>query len=338
MVKVKSPQGECGLRRGPNYDQTSTVFVSPWLDRRCARHEMPASPDPDFHIVDVEGRPFWLPVVSGYTPKQRAKPVVDLRGTEELRRASATPDLCGAEELRGDADGPCHTGALREESWVANSLVGALIGRNGETRERLQRETGASLEIAPRSDGKGKGGGGKGGGRSGGGRGRPGDRVDETLVTMSASTADALESLVTRVSIVLADARQRVRPTHFVSIPLTQSGVQRKVGQFFAEVRKYFVEHLAGESHARGLTSEMLAEPNKFHVTLLMLRLLTAREIEAAVTALRAATPTLRDAVGGARAASLRLSGLEYMNDDPSECDVLYAKIQVGRVERPEVG
>ena len=165
------------------------------------------TPVPDFRLLTVAGRPYLVPAVcsagegpSRFSPSDALDPF----------RTSAT--VLAETEAAAAAEGACDADLHCSSRDVPNALVGALIGRSGETRARLQRDTGASLHIPLREQGSDRGRG-RGGGGGGGGGG-------VTTVRMSASSAESLEGMQTRVAILLDDARAKSRPTHFLSVPL----------------------------------------------------------------------------------------------------------------------
>ena len=156
----------------------------------------------DFRLLTVAGRPYLVPASTsaGDGPST-------FSSTDALDpyRTSATI-LAETEAAAADGVGACQADPHCSTREVPNALVGALIGRSGETRARLQRDTSASLHIPPRETA------GKERGRARGG--------DTTMVRMSAHSADALEAMETRVALILDDARAKCRSTHFLSIPL----------------------------------------------------------------------------------------------------------------------
>eukprot|EP00966_Prymnesium_polylepis_P118163 2731909-Prymnesium_polylepis.1 len=99
--------------------------------------------------------------------------------------------------------------------------------------------------------------------------------------------------------------------------------MQQRAATFVEQVRQQY-------GGGGGLADEMLMEPRRFHLTMCMLKLLSGSEVQRARRCLRAAAPKFQALLAAGGGARLRLRGLEYMNDDPSDVDVLYSKVGDG--------
>jgi len=117
---------------------------------------------------------------------------------------------------------------------------------------------------------------------------------------------------------LLDSALQRAPYSHFVSVPLRDPAFAAKFTQFRDTLGKDF-------SSCEGIDPSLVIEPRRMHLTLVMLKLPTGDLVKRAAGVLRAATS---DFVRGRREElRLRLMGLEYMNDDPSQVNILYGKV-----------
>ena len=93
-------------------------------------------------------------------------------------------------------------------------------------------------------------------------------------------------------------------------LDLAAQAVQRRIKEFLSE---------AVEIHgAAGITADLLVPPNRFHLTLCTLKLLSPHEVARAQDVLESSAPDLR-AIVGQSTPPLRLRGLQIMNDDPSQ-------------------
>ena len=102
---------------------------------------MPA-PEADFRLLHLAGRPYLVPV---RTTAEDGPSVFSPTDSLDPYRTSATvlAETEAAEPDGGTCDADLHCGTME----VPNALVGALIGRGGETLTRLQRDTAATLHL-----------------------------------------------------------------------------------------------------------------------------------------------------------------------------------------------
>jgi activating signal cointegrator complex subunit 1 len=132
-----------------------------------------------------------------------------------------------------------------------------------------------------------------------------------------------------RIDVLVASARARQPFTHFLSVPLAVPGVQ----EAFTAWREAVLARSAA------LPSSLFQQPALLHLTFGTLALLDDREVELAGDLLeecgeQVVRPLLEEAGG----LTIALRGLHYMNDDPSEVDVLYcncgAEEESGRLQQ----
>lgn len=267
-----------------------------------------ASVEPEFSVVSVRGRPYLLPTLAPLASSggsgRRRQPRGAAASELDLHRTSATvvaelhdPDAieCVREPPSATPNG---SAPASEEIKVPSAFIGFLLGKGGKTKERLEQETGATI-VVPRGGGT------------------------EVSVRLTAPSESALESAVTRVSLLLSEARERAPPTHFVSLPLRGTATQERVRTFTAEALD---QH--GDATGGPLSADVLVPPERLHATLCMLKLHSPAEVARAKEVLRKSKVELAGALSAAPPLVLR--GLEYMNDDPSAVDVLYARCEAG--------
>lgn len=188
------------------------------------------------------------------------------------------------------------------EMDIAPTFYGVLIGKNAENKQKIESDTSTQI-IFPRRDETG-------------------------TVKIRGQTKANVQSARTRIEIIIDRSRQQQSFTHFLSIPICQSSSSNSLKEKFDEFKKNVLEQCADE---RGVTPELFQQPSKLHLTISTLVLLSKSEInflkdtlkECATNLLRQFMPTDKERF------IVRLKGLEFMNDDPSFVDVLYAKVQL---------
>uniref|UniRef100_A0A671QGT5 K Homology domain-containing protein n=1 Tax=Sinocyclocheilus anshuiensis TaxID=1608454 RepID=A0A671QGT5_9TELE len=178
---------------------------------------------------------------------------------------------------------------------VPSVLYKYIIGKKGETRKRLESETKTSISI-------------------------PKQGVEGQIVITGAHRA-AVASAVTRVEVLIDSFRRKQPFTHFLSFALNHPQVQ----QGFLRFREQVLE-LCGQD--AGVDESIFQNPAKLHLTIGTLALLNEQEVTRASELLQQCRDAIRD-ITEAKPLPVEVRGIEYMNDDPSMVDVLYAKVTV---------
>ncbi|KAL8272542.1 hypothetical protein Esti_003541 [Eimeria stiedai] len=124
---------------------------------------------------------------------------------------------------------------------------------------------------------------------------------------------------------LLVGLRASCPVTHFISLPLNTSDTASRFEVY---------RHLVLASNYKTIDETLFIQKEKLHVTLLVLRLLSEAEVEAAAAVLKAASPDIYDAVG-TQTLRLHLKGNSCFSDDPSAVKVVYAPLYSS--EGPEV-
>lgn len=169
-----------------------------------------------------------------------------------------------------------------------------IIGKKGETKRRLETETRTQIRI-PR-------------------QGQEGD------VVIVGHDRNGVLSAKTRVEVLLDSGRQKQPFTHFLSVPLTVKSIQDSLADFKNDI----LRECDGD---RGIDSSIFQNPCKLHLTIGCLVLLDDSEVKKAVEVLNECRQDLVDPIMKGERLKVQLAGLEYMNDDPAEVDVLYAQV-----------
>ncbi|CAF0729529.1 unnamed protein product [Rotaria sp. Silwood1] len=191
------------------------------------------------------------------------------------------------------------------EMDIAPTFYGVLIGKNAENKQKIEQDTNAQI-IFPRRDEIG-------------------------TVKIRSRTKANVQSARTRIELIIDRNRQMQPFTHFLSIPICQSSSSSLLKNFkqkYEEFKKNVLEQCSNE---RGITNELFQQVNKLHLTIATFVLLSKSEInfikdilqECTKTLLKQFMPTDKERF------IVQLKGLEFMNDDPSFVDVLYAKVQL---------
>ncbi|CAG0891931.1 unnamed protein product [Darwinula stevensoni] len=116
------------------------------------------------------------------------------------------------------------------------------------------------------------------------------------------SNRSSVLSACRRVMMLSDTMRQRTQFTHFLSFPINSEPVKKAFLQF--------------------------KNPGKLHLTIGTLVLLDERERSIAAEALQAAMSSVIRPLLEGKGLEIQVKGLEYLNDDPGEVDVLYAKVE----------
>ncbi|MBN3302755.1 ASCC1 protein, partial [Amia calva] len=177
---------------------------------------------------------------------------------------------------------------------VPSVLYKYIIGKKGETRKRLESETKTSINI-------------------------PKQGVEGQIVITGQQRA-AVTSALTRVELLIESFRRKQPFTHFLSFALNDSEIQ----DHFLKFKEGVLGQCAQDS---GIESSIFQNPAKLHLTIGTLALLNDMEVTRACELLQQCQGFIKDITGG-KPLPLEVVGIEYMNDDPSMVDVLYAKVQ----------
>ena len=178
---------------------------------------------------------------------------------------------------------------------VPQAFHGAIIGKQAETKSRLERETRAQIILPARNSGS-------------------------STVLIRGATQDSVDSCHTRITVLVDEAMRRHPPTHFVSIPLNVKPYLDTVPQFTAAV--------ASSARAvAGFAPELLQSPAAFHITVVVLKLFTPEQISAASAHLARSIPPILAEVYPDTPPAIHLKGIDTMTDDAANTDVLYATL-----------
>ena len=141
-------------------------------------------------------------------------------------------------------------GAFQCTLDVSESYFGFIIGKNGEKKMNLERETSTRIKIPPKS---------KGG----------------EFLSIEGKTKASVASCRTRLNIIISTARHRNPFTHFLSCPLNFEDFKAKHLDFKAKV----LQKCSGD---RGIDATIFQNEHKLHLTVCTLTLISDAEIDQA--------------------------------------------------------
>ncbi|XP_075736042.1 activating signal cointegrator 1 complex subunit 1-like [Rhipicephalus microplus] len=144
----------------------------------------------------------------------------------------------------------------------------------------------------------------------------PPDSTEDVIIT--GQTEEDVESAHLRISAIVRGMRQHEHFTHFVCFPLNNPKLANTLEEFKEIVEKSCM--------ARGLDESLFVSKQKLHLTIGMLVLLDAKECSRVQGVLEGCKDLVKTILED-EPLMVRVHGLEIMNDDESEVDVLYAKV-----------
>ncbi|CDH49589.1 activating signal cointegrator 1 complex subunit1-like [Lichtheimia corymbifera JMRC:FSU:9682] len=166
---------------------------------------------------------------------------------------------------------------------------GKLIGRGGSTLKSLRVKTGTRIDI---------------------------NKTRDTV--MIKGTKDKVQNAANAIDEMLYKYKERIRPTHFLSLPIASTYTARKFEEFRSSI-------LSSTFKCQGLDESIIVDPANIHITLGVFKLLHQDDIEEAVRFLKHECPKIvREAMEGHRNLSAHLRDLKIMQTNPAEAHVLY--------------
>lgn len=255
--------------------------------------ELQPSGDPDVGILIVKGMPYRCHLVKSTNARVVSSRYLDnIKRTEEGISSECTP---GGHEspicMSDNEDGNYEDEAEKEcYSYEIKDVPSKLVEFIVESQREIESETKTKLIF--------------------------GD--SHNIVIQSYESQSNVKSAYDRIMLIFMRSRARIDYTHFVNIPLTSesSEFRRRLDNFHAAVRA---------KRYPGLDDSIFVKGSQMHLTVQMLRLLNEAEVAKASRILSVCAAKL--VTYDMRGRTLHLRGLEYMNDDPSAVDVLYAKV-----------
>ncbi|KAG5671686.1 hypothetical protein PVAND_001871 [Polypedilum vanderplanki] len=177
---------------------------------------------------------------------------------------------------------------------VPQAFHSQVIGSKGATKKRLEQETSCQITV-PKINSK------------------------DTTVIIKSATKKNIISAKNRIDLIMIAGRSKLQFTHFLSIPFTTKEIQEN----FVKFKNIILE----DSEIFGIDESLFQNSQKLHLTITTLSLFDNEDRVIAAELLQDCKefiiePILQDGI-----LKVKMAGLDYMNDDPSSVDVLYAKV-----------
>ncbi|KAL1920526.1 uncharacterized protein VTP21DRAFT_903 [Calcarisporiella thermophila] len=194
-----------------------------------------------------------------------------------------------------DNETKSNTQIISVKMEVVQAMHRFIIGRGGEAINKIQKETGAKVNIQKEQD-----------------------------LIIIRGTRESTEAAKLRIEDIIERSRSKIPFTHFISLPLSDPALIRRISTLHGDILALNV---------RGLDSTILVPTGSLHITVGMLRLLSQKEIEGCVRLLKESAQEIYDAVG-TRSVRVNVEGVRVMETDPSNAHVLYAKVEGEAMEK----
>lgn len=123
-----------------------------------------------------------------------------------------------------------------------------------------------------------------------------------------------------RIDSIVASSRQRQGFTHFISLPVNHPDIQRSFERF----QKSLLETCGTD--CRGLDETVFQTPTLLHLTIGTLALMDDVERSKASELLHKVLNE-DETINCIKELTVNIKGLEIMNDDPSEVDIIYGQV-----------
>ncbi|XP_055339530.1 activating signal cointegrator 1 complex subunit 1-like isoform X2 [Paramacrobiotus metropolitanus] len=193
-------------------------------------------------------------------------------------------------------DGTFHL--LLDQENLPQALYAMVIGKGGQAKKIIEEATSARIVI-------------------------PEKREQERGKSIEIISYDDVQLVLCRRRLLASFQNCRMRNpfTHFVCFPLFSTAVRQRFQVFKDEV----TEKCGG---ARGFSQDLFQNPKKLHLTVGTLVLYNPRESDVVMESVEASVSDCLSKLSSAQTLTFRLRGLEIMNDDPTDVDVLYGKIE----------
>jgi len=169
-----------------------------------------------------------------------------------------------------------------------------IIGHGGEKKKKLEFETKTTIKLPKTGDGD---------------------------IVITGKDQGGIIAARAKINTIFEMNRREAPSAHFLNIQLSSI----KLSETFEEFKKRVLK-----MNLRGIDESLFQYPERLHLTLSLMTFLNNTELNETLAKLSSVTSDLQQKHFGAnKAITLRIQGVEYMNDDPGEVDVLYAKANI---------
>ncbi|XP_025417954.1 activating signal cointegrator 1 complex subunit 1 isoform X2 [Sipha flava] len=182
---------------------------------------------------------------------------------------------------------------------IPNVFYGLIIGRNRETLKNLEYQTQARIKI-------------------------PGPR-ENNIITIKGDQRSQVIAAKSKIDAIIKRGRLKQTMTHFVSLPMVNEMVIHNYLLFKNKV-------LEECGQCRGISELLFQDQLRLHLTITCFVLCDAAEIKKAIKLMEQCEDTIIKPMN-LKPLDVLISELDYMNDDPSEVNVLYAKVKSNDIQ-----
>lgn len=141
---------------------------------------------------------------------------------------------------------------------------------------------------------------------------------EEGVVKITGNSERSVASARTQIALLVLAKRELLSITHFVSIPIYTDNIKTNFLKFKNEILK--------APPTRGIDETIFQKVEKLHLTIVTLVLLDDKELNDAKALLSEFQTSLQKIFGG-KSPTIIVKGVEIMNDDPSDVNVLYGQV-----------
>lgn len=141
----------------------------------------------------------------------------------------------------------------------------------------------------------------------------------DTNVLITGKARNNIISARNRLEMIVVSGRSKLIFTHFLSISFTSREIQENFSRFKSDI--------LSDPEIYGIDESLFQNPLKLHLTIGTLSLLDNEDRIRTAEMLQDCKEFVIDPILDGSDLKARLAGLDYMNDDPSAVDVLYAKV-----------
>ncbi|KAM7538953.1 hypothetical protein Aperf_G00000048677 [Anoplocephala perfoliata] len=146
-------------------------------------------------------------------------------------------------------------------------------------------------------------------------------------IKITARSEGCIFGVARRIAWIVSEARPKMKPTHFVCLPVIDDTVKEKYLAFKNEICELAKNGLEGSF--RGIDSDLFVSVHKLHFTLATLFLADEREVRLASQLLTSFMDTIDEGKAFDRSPLfLTIRGVDTMNDDPRSVSVLFMRLQ----------
>ncbi|XP_066597743.1 activating signal cointegrator 1 complex subunit 1 isoform X2 [Prorops nasuta] len=180
--------------------------------------------------------------------------------------------------------------------YVPRSMLGYIIGAKHATRKKLESDTGTTIQI-PKHE-------------------------ENSNITIIGSYQKGITSARRKIDFIIENSRFKLDMTHFISIPVNNQDIMDNFESFKMEV----INNCGKNSNSA--EENIFQKSKKLHLTICVFVLLDDNEKEKLVNHfIDCEENIIKPALEKTGPIKIKLQGIDCMNDDPTEVQVLYAKI-----------